>query len=77
MTKPNDEPDYGAECVKAVDEWVCGWMKHPGDPSIKPGDMIVWGASPSDYGRVEVVTRRTIWRWRLQAWRRALMWWKP
>jgi len=65
---PTTEPDYGAECVKVYYEYAA---KH-----LKPGDIVVWGASPSDYGHVEVVTRRTAWRWRLATLRRCLMWWK-
>jgi hypothetical protein len=35
------------------------WFKAIGDPSMKPGDVVVWGSSDSpQFGRVEIVRKR-------------------
>lgn len=63
----SNEPDYGAECIKAYDEYAKKVFKQAGDPGMRRGDIAVFGCGDGDeYGHTEIITTRQARHYRRQ-----------
>jgi hypothetical protein len=61
-----DPAEWRPEYDDAYAESTCGFVKRWDDPTVQPGDIITFGLDgikhgrPSDYGYIEVATRRQL-----------------